>query len=171
MTAVSSPADDRSADNPVAKSAKVQRRLKRLSWLMDNSIRLPTGHRIGIDGLVGFIPGVGDLFGAAVSSYFIVTAVRMGVPKPVVGRMGANVLMETVLGAIPLLGDLFDLAFKANVRNYQLLEQYFEKPEKTRRTSTAVLGGSILGVVAILALGLFLAVGFMLLVWRLITGA
>lgn len=138
---------------------------------MDNSIRLPTGHRVGLDGLIGFIPGVGDLFGAAISSYFIVTAVRMDVPKSVIGRMGANILIETALGAIPLLGDIFDLAYKANARNYQLLERYFEAPKKTRRSSMAVVGGSIIGVLAVLGTGLFLAVGFMLLLWRLLTGS
>ena len=163
---VSKPADSR-----VVRPDKVRRRLRRLSWLMDNSIRLPTGHRIGVDGLIGLIPGVGDLFGAAISSYFIVTAVRMGVPKPVIGRMGANILIETVLGAVPLLGDVFDLAYKANARNYQLLERYFEAPKKTRRASAALVGGSIAGLLAVLAVGLFLAVSFMLLIWRLLTGS
>ena len=110
----------------------LQIRLRRLSWLMDNAIRLPTGHRMGIDGLIGLVPGVGDVLGAVVASYFIFCAARLHVPKSVLARMVLNVSADTVLGAIPGLGDLFDLGFKANTRNYALLESYLDEPRSTR---------------------------------------
>jgi hypothetical protein len=108
-------------------------RLERLAWLLDSSIPLPaTGFRIGLDGLIGLIPWFGDVFGSVISSYIIAEAARMGVPKPTLIRMAFNVLVETLIGAIPLVGDLFDFAWKANHRNVRLLQAH---ARDTRRTT------------------------------------
>lgn len=117
-------------DAEVVEQARIRARLQRLSWLMDNSVRLPTGHRVGIDGLIGLIPGIGDLLGASVSGYLIFQAHRLGAPRTLLARMALNVATETVLGTIPLLGDLFDLGFKANARNYRLVEKYLSAPAR-----------------------------------------
>lgn len=116
-------------------AARIRARLQRLSWLMDNSLRLPTGHRVGVDGLIGLIPGIGDLFGASVSGYLILEARRLGVPRRALARMVLNVVTETVIGAIPLIGDLFDLGFKANARNYRLVERYLDSPPRRNYAS------------------------------------
>src|SRR5690349_1135193 len=89
-------------------------RVRRLGWLLDSSIPLPGGFRIGIDGLVGLIPGVGDVAGAVMSSYLIYEARRMNAPHSLLLRMVGNVLAEAVVGSIPFAGDVFDFAFKAN---------------------------------------------------------
>jgi hypothetical protein len=112
---------------------KSSQRLHRLSWLLDECIRLPGGWRIGLDGIVGLVPGVGDAMAALVSSYFVWTAYRVGAPGRVLRRMSMNILLELVLGSVPLVGDLFDFAFKANVRNYRLLEEYLSGAPKSPR--------------------------------------
>ncbi|PSJ47403.1 DUF4112 domain-containing protein [Zobellella endophytica] len=107
-------------------------RLSRLAWLLDSSIRLPGGFRIGLDGLIGLVPGVGDLVAAGLSAYIIAEAARMKLPAGVLARMGLNVLLELLVGAIPLFGDLFDFAFKANQRNVRLMDAHFDKMDRTR---------------------------------------
>lgn len=151
-------------------NADVQARLKRLSWVMDNSIRLPTGHRIGIDGLIGLIPGVGDAVGAAISGYFVVQAARLNVPKPIMARMLLNIVTEAIVGAVPVLGDLFDLAFKANARNYHLLENYFDQPRRVQQRSTALVAASTVGAVAVVALAIFGAIALLRAIWGVLFG-
>lgn len=107
--------------------AATSKRLARLAWMLDSSIRLPGGFRVGLDGIIGLIPGVGDLIGAGLSSYIVVEAARLKVPFRVLARMGLNVLIELVVGIVPIFGDIFDFAFKANLRNVRLLNEYLGK--------------------------------------------
>ena len=110
-------------------------RLRRFAHQLDDSIPIPgTSYRIGYDALVGLIPGVGDVAGFLVSSYIIVEAARFRIPKATLFRMIANVAIETLVGSVPLLGDVFDAAFKANVRNLRLLER---RLDQTPRPQTA----------------------------------
>ncbi len=107
--------------------ARVLARLDRLAWLLDSSVRVPlTNLRIGIDGLIGLVPVVGDIVSAALSLYLIAEARRCGLPKRVQLRMGANMLIDAALGAIPILGDLFDFGFKANRRNVDLVRRFLD---------------------------------------------
>jgi len=100
------------------------RRLERLARLMDSAFELPgVGWRIGLDPIIGLIPGVGDLAGAAVSAWIVRRAGQIGARRRVQVRMLGNVLVETVVGTIPLLGDAFDAAFRANERNLRLLRR------------------------------------------------
>ncbi|WP_207061471.1 DUF4112 domain-containing protein [Motiliproteus sp. SC1-56] len=143
-------------DNP--QNQHTRRRLRHLAWLLDSSIRLPGGFRIGLDGLIGLVPGIGDLLTAGLSSYIIAEAARMGVPKSVLARMGFNVLLEVVVGAIPLFGDLFDFVFKANERNLRLIEGHQLSPRRTRNQSRWLMAGVIAGAVALLALLFYLII-------------
>jgi hypothetical protein len=107
-----------------ARSARV-RRIHTLARLLDEKFRVPgTGFRFGLDSLVGLIPGLGDLSTSAVSLYLVFEARRLGLPKRVLLRMAANTGIDFVVGAIPLIGDLFDFGFKANLRNARLLERH-----------------------------------------------
>lgn len=139
--------------------------LRALAQLMDDAFVVPgTGLRVGLDALLGLIPGVGDLAGAAVSGYVLLAAARLGTPLPVLLRMLLNIGVDTLVGAVPLLGDLFDLGWKANRRNLHLLEQYLERPEATGRTSLGVVSV----VLALLLLLLAGAVGLVVSLVRLI---
>jgi hypothetical protein len=110
---------------------EVRRRLARLSrfaWLLDRSIPLGGKWRIGLDPILGLIPGFGDWVGAVLSLYLLYEGARLGVPANVVARMAGNILVETILGAVPVLGDLFDFAWQANIRNLALIERH-HRPE------------------------------------------
>jgi hypothetical protein len=114
--------------------------VRRLAWLLDDVIRVPgTSLRFGIDPLFGLLPGGGDIAGGLFSGYIIVAAWRAGAPASVILRMGANVMLDTIVGTVPLLGDLFDAGWKANRRNARMLEQYVDTPLSVERRSRAVL--------------------------------
>lgn len=101
------------------------RRLDALADLLDSRFRVPVlGIRFGLDPLVGLIPGVGDVVMIGPSAYVIARAARLGAPRRVIARMAWNVALETTIGAIPLLGDMFDVAFKANRRNVEILRRH-----------------------------------------------
>jgi hypothetical protein len=100
------------------------RNLDLLSHILDDFLRIPgTQIRFGLDGIIGLIPGVGDILGALASWIIILAAWLRGVPRITLARMLANVAIETIIGAVPILGDAFDIAWKANRRNYALLER------------------------------------------------
>ncbi len=100
-------------------------RLERISRVLDTALEVPgTGIRIGADALVGFIPGAGDLLGMLLSSYIILEAARLGAPRHALGIMVGNVVLDTLVGSVPVLGDIFDIFFKANRRNVNLLRRY-----------------------------------------------
>lgn len=142
----------------------LKHRLDRYAWWLDSSIPLPgTRFRFGLDALIGLIPGLGDIAGLALSSYVLVEAARLGVSRAVLARMGFNVVLETLVGAIPIVGDLFDAVFKANQRNVRLLGSYAERPAAVRARSGLVVGGVLLLVV--LALGAMLLVVIAVLRW------
>jgi hypothetical protein len=135
---------------------------------MDQAVRIPGSPiRFGLDALIGLLPGIGDVVGGVISTWFLVTGARLGAPPAVLARMGLNVAVDALLGAIPLLGDLFDVGWKANVRNLALLEAHVSDPLATRRRSTWVLGGT--AAVVLLTLGAIMVaalwVGWQLLGW------
>ncbi|MCQ9156256.1 DUF4112 domain-containing protein [Acidomonas methanolica] len=108
-----------------ADTARRLRRVKRLAWLLDAAFRLPgTRFRLGIDALIGLIPGGGNVVMGLISLYIVLEAWRMGVPNDLLLRMVGNVAVETVVDTVPLAGDLFDAAFKANLRNVALIERH-----------------------------------------------
>jgi hypothetical protein len=134
-------------------------RLRRVGWLLDSSIPIPgTRYSLGIDQLIGLVPGIGDLAGGFLSLYIIVEAARMGVPRGVLLRMGWNVAVDTLVGEVPILGDLFDIGFKANIRNLALLDGYLARPVEVRRASGRLVVALVAGLVALTAGAVALAV-------------
>jgi uncharacterized protein DUF4112 len=126
-------------------------RLRRLGYLLDNSIPIPgTGFRVGLESIVGLVPGVGDLVGGAFSLYIILQASRMGVPASLLARMGWNLVVDVVVGSVPLLGDLFDAGFKANMRNLALLDRHVQAPVRSRRASRRFV--AVLAILLVLVL-------------------
>jgi len=101
------------------------KRVRLLSRLLDEQFRIPdTTYRLGLDGLLGLIPGVGDAAGALLSAYILYEAMRLGAPRTLLLRMVANIGIDTVVGAVPVVGDIFDVAWKANKKNSALLHAY-----------------------------------------------
>lgn len=142
------PASDRVETLDPAKVA----RLRRLAVLLDDSIPIPgTGYRVGVESIIGLLPGAGDLAGGAFSLYILLQAARMGVPRALLVRMATNLAIDVVGGALPILGDLFDAGFKANMRNLDLLERQLHRPVASTRSSRrfAILLGILVGCCAI----------------------
>ena len=138
---------------PEAQQAQARlERLRSLAWLLDSSIPLPGGFRIGLDAIVGLVPVVGDVAGALIAGFILNEARLLGAPRSVLLRMSANVMIETVLGAVPLLGDLFDAGFKANLRNITLLERYQLNPQRSQRHSRWMLAGIAAGLILLVAM-------------------
>lgn len=145
-----------------ASQLRVLNRLRSLSRTLDTAITIPgTSYRIGLDPIIGLIPSIGDYVGAGLSAYIILAAAQLGTPQPLLYRMAINVLLETIIGTIPILGDLFDVAWKANVKNIKLLEAYLSSPRRTERvnwffTASLLLGLMVvvIGMTALTVLGL-----------------
>jgi hypothetical protein len=112
------------------REASVARNLERLAWLMDRAIAIPgTKITVGLDALLGLLPVGGDVLTGIVQAALVLIALRhYRVPRSVAARMMGNVALDVAIGSIPLLGDLFDVAFKANTRNIKLLEPYRPRP-------------------------------------------
>ena len=128
-----------------------------LSHVLDDFIRIPgTSIRFGLDGIVGFIPGIGDLIGGIASCIIIIAAWVRGVSYVTVTRMVANVAIEVVVGSIPVLGDMFDIAWRANRRNYALLVGSVDEPRKHTIQSWFFLGGVCVVLAALVLLPMLL---------------
>jgi hypothetical protein len=129
MTAMTrSPTDPRALERRIA-------RLRRLAWTIDALGRVPgTRFRFGLNSVIGLAPGAGDAVLAAISLYIVWEARQLGLPPEKLGRMLGNVAVEAALGSVPLLGDLFDVVFKANLRNIAILEEHVARvtPHITR---------------------------------------
>jgi hypothetical protein len=136
--------------------------MRQLAWLMDESIPIPLlGMRIGVDGLLGLVPGVGDLISAGISSYIIRQAHLLGVPRIVLLRMAFNTAVDFAIGTAPFLGDLFDFAWKANMRNVRLVLDYLENPGQAQRAGWLAISGMLAGI-ALLGAALVWAVSALL---------
>ncbi|MER8806043.1 DUF4112 domain-containing protein [Mesorhizobium australicum] len=99
-----------------------------LAALLDSRWRIPgTSIRFGLDALVGMVPVLGDAATAIVSAYIVLRARNLGAGKGLVARMVGNVLLDTAVGSIPILGSIFDVYFKANNRNMRLLRRHLNK--------------------------------------------
>jgi len=132
-------------------------RYRDFAWLMDESIRLPFGFRIGLDSIIGLVPGAGDILLGTMGTYALFVAYRLGAPGAVLARMLGNLGVDTLLGAIPLVGDLFDAGFKANTRNRRLLEAWLAEPHRTTTRSRWVFIVALVALALIVGLSLWLA--------------
>jgi hypothetical protein len=139
--------------------------------LLDNAISIPgTSWKIGLDPIIGLIPGVGDMVGAVLSGYIVLEAVRAEVPTFTLARMLVNVGIDTLLGAVPALGDVFDAAWKSNAMNVALLERHLvatgSAPPK-RRNVIGVMALAVAVLVLIVGAGIALGIFVARLLWGL----
>lgn len=116
-------------------------------WL-DYAFELPGGFRFGLAGIIGLIPGIGDILDGLLSLYIIGRAIQLSVPRVAIARMLVNVGIEALAGSVPFVGDLFDVAFKANRRNYQLLKSHLLQPRRQSASDWLFLLATILLVIA-----------------------
>jgi hypothetical protein len=130
-----------------------------LAWLLDNSIHIPIlNYRIGLDAIVGLIPGFGDIAGSLLSSFIVLQAIRLGMPLGTLVRMVLNIAIEASIGVIPVVGDLFDATFKANARNVGLLNQVLGNSADGLTTGKRVPSG-VIALVILALVGIVVLVG------------
>jgi hypothetical protein len=111
-----------------AKGRAALRRIEKLAYWLDDRYRLPgTRFRIGLDGIIGLVPGIGDAVTSMLTGYIIYEAWRLGIPPLTLMRMVANLGIDAVVGIVPLVGDLLDFGFKANRRNLRLLHRHLSE--------------------------------------------
>ena len=109
----------------MANRARRLARIRRLAWVLDAALRVPgTKFRFGLNSVVGLTPALGDAAMTAISMYIVYEAYQLGLPKQQLARMIGNVAMEAAAGSVPVLGTLFDTAFKANLRNIALIDAH-----------------------------------------------
>jgi uncharacterized protein DUF4112 len=145
--------DERSPGVPVRDDRLTSVRL--VARLLDSAVGIPgTGVCVGLDPLLGLVPGLGDVAGAALSGYIVLAAARRGAPAAVVVRMLGNIAVDTAVGSVPLLGDLFDAGWKSNTRNVALLERHLASPDEARASSRLAVAATLLVLVLLAALGL-----------------
>ena len=130
---------------------QVRERLAWLAWLLDSSIPIPgTRLTIGLDALIGLVPVLGDAAGVVLSGYIVREAAALGAPRSILARMAFNVALEGLVGMIPLAGDVFDAAWKANQRNVRLLGAWLDAPRVARRESRLFVAALVAGVAVFL---------------------
>jgi hypothetical protein len=141
-------------------------RLRRITWWMDEGLRIPgTSIRIGLDPIIGLIPGAGDAVGAILAGTIVVEAARTGISRFTLIRMAGNIALDSAIGAVPLVGDLFDAGWKANTKNLALLQRHLDSPPTARRHDKRFV--AIVGVAAV-ALSVAVAAGGAFLVYWLV---
>ncbi|MEM6297123.1 MAG: DUF4112 domain-containing protein [Bacteroidota bacterium] len=131
--------------------------VKRIAKLMDEAIRIPgTNIRFGLDALLGLIPGAGDSASVVVSGTLVLAMIRHGVSGAVLTQMLGNILLDYVVGLVPVLGDIIDVGFKANTKNVKLLEKHYAERKGGKPSALKAFGQVVivLAVIAFLVAGL-----------------
>jgi hypothetical protein len=149
------------------RTASTLKRLRRISHVLDNAIPIPgTKFRFGIDPILGLIPGGGDTLAAFFAAYIVWESAMLGLPKEILMKMFYNILFDTFAGSVPIAGDLFDVAWKANARNVALLEEHLQLPESSQKADKLflvflfiglILFVAVVGTISVLIISFFLS--------------
>ncbi|HEY9604371.1 MAG TPA: DUF4112 domain-containing protein [Allocoleopsis sp.] len=147
------------------------RRLRRLSYMLDSAIPIPgTRLRVGLDPLLGLLPGAGDFLGTALSAYIVIESARLGVPRSALVEMVSNIVLDTVIGTVPVVGDIADVVWKANAKNIQLLEEHLHVPKQRKRGDWLFLALLLVGLLFIVMLIAAISVVILRWLWSAIAG-
>ncbi|MBN3909792.1 MAG: DUF4112 domain-containing protein [Nostoc sp. NMS1] len=151
--------------------APTLKRLRQLSRLLDNVITIPgTKIGFGLDPILGLIPIGGDFLGVMFSSYIILEAARLGVSRATLGKMVVNVIVDGLVGTVPVLGDFFDFAWRANTNNIKLLEEYLKFPSEQKSADRLFIIALLVGLLLISILLVALPVILIRMLWNALTG-
>ena len=139
---------DRYGRSPARAGTTSPADMEALAWLLDNSIPIPgTARRIGLDAVIGLVPGLGDVVSGGLGILVVARAVQLGLPGVVIARMLVNVALDFVIGSIPVIGDAFDLWFKANARNVDLVRRYTLAPGSSTAPQWGFFGVILAGLI------------------------
>ena len=141
--------DNSSVNKSYTASASLKR-LQQMSYVLDKAIAIPGSNiRVGLDPILGLLPGGGDVVTGLLSVYIVFEAAKMGLPAQTLGRMGGNILLDVLSGMVPVLGDVFDVSWKANSQNVALIEKHLAAPTPSRAADTVVAIIVIVGLVTL----------------------
>lgn len=157
--------------SPQSANADALKRIRAVSHILDNAITIPsTDLRVGIDPLLGLFPGGGDGISLFLSVYIVLESLRFGLPKETLLRMIVNLLVDTIAGSVPLIGDLFDFAWKANARNLRLIESHLANPKPQTMSDRLFVWAIALVLILLLVGAIALIVGAIRFFAWLLTG-
>ncbi|MBD2568848.1 DUF4112 domain-containing protein [Anabaena lutea] len=152
--------------------APTLKRLNQISRLLDNAITIPgTQVGIGLDPILGLIPVGGDVLGVMLSIYIIIESARMGVSRASLSRMVVNIIIDSLIGAVPMLGDFFDFAWTANNYNIKLLEDYLKSPGEKKKADQGFIIALFAGLLLLAIVLIALPVILIRLLWNALTGS
>ena len=162
------PAIDPTAADHHERIVSARTRVGRIAKLLDGLVTIPgTRIRIGLDAVLGLIPGLGDIAGLLLGSSILLESVRVGAPRGLIARMLGNLVVDTVGGSVPVVGDIFDVAFRSHARNARLLLDHLDAQAGAtapKRHGKLMLAGVVLALLLLLGL---ICVGVYALVSRL----
>ncbi|MFM7363421.1 MAG: DUF4112 domain-containing protein [Cuspidothrix sp.] len=148
------------------------KRLRQLSRLLDDIVNIPgTKVGIGLDPIIGLLPLCGDVLGLLLSLYIIIESAQLGVSKATLGRMVINVIIDCLVGAIPMLGDLFDFAWKANNYNIILLEEALKNPQKNKKVDKSFIVFFCISLFFLAVVLIAIPMILLRVLWNLFTGS
>ncbi|HUC97561.1 MAG TPA: DUF4112 domain-containing protein [Candidatus Polarisedimenticolaceae bacterium] len=150
---------------PPASSSDAAPRLfaRFLAELLDQRFTIPgTSIRIGLDPLIGLIPGIGDTLANLAGSAILFIGAKFNLPKVVLLRMALNIALNTLIGAIPFVGDLFSIWFRSNVRNVQLLERYASQHRQSAAASDWLFVFAVIGTLVLLLIAVLIGLGWLI---------
>ncbi|MGV3113916.1 DUF4112 domain-containing protein [Corynebacterium freneyi] len=157
---------DRNRRGGAEQPRSLNRTSRLIAYVMDDLFTIPgTNRRVGLDPIVGLVPGLGDAAGAVAATGLVIDGIRYRVPFVVLLRMAFNLLLDMAIGAIPVAGDAFDFFFRANIRNERLMLEAIDDPAGTAKSSKRYLIGAAILLVVLVVLIVALAIGA---VWGLI---
>jgi hypothetical protein len=146
-----------------AKQISKLTKLRRVSRILDNAIAIPgTKISFGLDPILGLLPGGGDTVTGGIAAYIVVEAAKMGVPREILWKMVGNILIDSFAGTVPVVGDIFDLGWKANIKNIELLEKHLDLAESNQSDRLFIFG--LILVLALIILG-FATIAFFTITW------
>ncbi|NET00758.1 MAG: DUF4112 domain-containing protein [Sphaerospermopsis sp. SIO1G2] len=147
------------------------KRLRQISRLLDNAVTVPgTDVGIGLDPIIGLIPVGGDVISLVFSIYIIIESAKLGVSKSTIGRMIVNIIIDGLAGAIPMLGDIFDVAWTANKYNIKLLEDYLQAPGEKKKADQSFVLLLFVGLILLAIVLISLPVIVIGTIWKALFG-
>jgi hypothetical protein len=142
--------------------------LRRFAFFMDEAFSIPgTPIKVGLDALLGLIPGVGDVIGGVLSTWIVIGALRHRVPARVIARMVLNIGIDLLFGSVPVAGDVFDFLYEENVKNLRLLEKHRDRQRPPRSTAAIAFTATLI-VLFVLGMALVLVGAMIAIVFWLI---
>ncbi len=141
-----------------------------LAKILDTTVKIPgTPFYVGLDPLLGLIPGIGDMIANLIGTVILILAARLRVPQIVIARMSLNLLINGTVGAVPILGDLFSIWFRSHARNAELLRRAATQPSRETQQARLYVAGIIGGTVVLLALAIAAVLWIVMKLWAAIT--